>query len=211
MDCLYSQFVNEWAIPLEKGPEAILRLSAWLEGDSETAQIPFSSKGVYVHCPIEVRVSDTTKTRGPRPFLDPSCRTGPTLYLNATLYRPYNRDPPCVERYYEAFEWLMKEMGGKPHWAKNFETPRDDLADMYGAEMEQFIRVRNEVDKDGMFLGPWHRRKLLTKKMAPEFFSNEEHEVRRRRAPRSGAGHGIEVEYGPITTWNGVKAVEGSW
>lgn len=200
MDCLYSQFVNEWAIPLEKGPEAILRLSAWLEGDMETAQIPFSSDGIYVHSPIEVRVSDTTNLKGPRPFLDPSCRTGPTLYFNATLYRPYNRDPPCVRRYYEAFEYLMKELGGKPHWAKNFETSQDDLAEMYGDDLEQFIRVRNEVDKDGMFLGPWHRRKLLTKKMAPEYFNNEEFEVRRRRATRAGAGHGVEVMYEPINS-----------
>jgi len=26
LDCLYSQFVNEWALPLEKGPEALTRL-----------------------------------------------------------------------------------------------------------------------------------------------------------------------------------------
>ncbi|KAI5289818.1 D-arabinono-1,4-lactone oxidase [Ascosphaera aggregata] len=209
MDCLYSQFVNEWAIPLEKGPEALTRLSAWFEGDMDTAQIPFSSKGVYVHCPIEVRVSDTSATKGPRPFLDPSCRDGPTLYLNATLYRPYNRDPPSVARYYEAFEWLMKEMGGKPHWAKNFETSRDDLYQMYGSDLEQFVRVRNEVDKDGMFLGPWHRRKLLAKDT--DFFKNEECEVRRRKTFRSGGGHGVEVDYDPITSWHDVRAVESSW
>merc|ERR1712093_445848 len=30
MNCLYSQFVNEWAIPLHKGPEALRRLSSRL-------------------------------------------------------------------------------------------------------------------------------------------------------------------------------------
>ena len=40
MDCLYSQFVNEWAIPLEKGPEALTRLSAWLNGDEQTGEDP---------------------------------------------------------------------------------------------------------------------------------------------------------------------------
>lgn len=32
MDPLYPQLVNEWALPLENGPEAISRLSAWLHG-----------------------------------------------------------------------------------------------------------------------------------------------------------------------------------
>ena len=160
MNCLYSQFVNEWAIPLRKGPEAITRLSSWLNGNEAASDIPFSSKGVYIHAPIEVRVSDTSTTV-PRPYLDNTMPDGPTLYLNATLYRPYNCDPPCRARYYEAFEWLMKEMGGRPHWAKNFaHVTREDVYRMY-PEMDDWIRVRNEVDPDGMFVGDWHRRLLI--------------------------------------------------
>lgn len=160
MNCLYSQFVNEWAIPLPKGPEAITRLSSWLNGDEAASGIPFSSKGIYVHAPIEVRISDTSTTV-PRPYLDNTMPDGPTLYLNATLYRPYNYDPPCRARYYEAFEWLMKEMGGRPHWAKNFaHVTREDVYRMY-PEMDDWMRVRNEVDPDGMFVGDWHRRLLI--------------------------------------------------
>lgn len=160
MNCLYSQYVNEWAIPLRQGPEAITRLSSWLNGDVAASGIPFSSKGVYVHAPIEVRVSDTSTTV-PRPYLDNTMPDGPTLYLNATLYRPYNCDPPCRARYYEAFEWLMKEMGGRPHWAKNFaHVTREDVYNMY-PEMDDWMRVRNEVDPDGMFVGDWHRRLLI--------------------------------------------------
>ncbi|KAI9869627.1 MAG: D-arabinono-1,4-lactone oxidase, partial [Pleopsidium flavum] len=122
MNCLYSQFVNEWALPLSNGPEAISRLSAWLNGETQSSSgIPFDNKNLYVHAPIEVRVSDTSTTI-PRPYLDNTMPDGPTLYLNATLYRPYNRDPPCRERYYEAFEWLMGDLGGRPHWAKNFQN-----------------------------------------------------------------------------------------
>lgn len=161
MNCLYSQFVNEWALPLEKGPEAIIRLSAWLHGDVETARIPFPVEGVWVHCPVEVRVTNSMLNEKPRPFLDPTCRDGPTLYLNATLYRPYLRDPPCRARYYEAFEWLMREMGAKPHWAKNFTvTGNHELHALYGADMDEWLKVRNEVDPDGMFLGEWHHRNL---------------------------------------------------
>ncbi len=164
MDCLYSQFVNEWALPLEKGPEAITRLSAWINGDHTTARIPFPSKGVWVHCPIEVRISDTTTSRnasGARPFLDPTCAHGPTLYLNATLYRPYGKDPPCRAKYYEAFEWLMRDLGGRPHWAKNFtEDTSKEIAKMYGEDIREWLKVRNESDPDEMFIGEWHRRNL---------------------------------------------------
>ena len=165
MNCLFSQFVNEWAIPLEKGPEAIMRFSRWLHGEAGS-DIPFSSKGLYVHAPIEVRVTDTSTT-SPRPYLDNTNPNGPTLYLNATLYRAYNSDPPCRERYYEAFEWLMKEMGGRPHWAKNFSTvAKVDLHAMY-PELDEWGRIRNEVDPEGMFVGDWHRRLILPDECLP--------------------------------------------
>ncbi|EEP82264.1 conserved hypothetical protein [Uncinocarpus reesii 1704] len=197
MNCLYSQFVNEWAIPLEKGPEAITRLSAWLHGDTETAKIPFSPKGVWVHCPIEVRVSDTSKSNTPRPYLDASNRSGPTLYLNATLYRPYLRDPPCTERYYEAFEWLMKELGGRPHWAKNFSEKLGpvDFQAMYGTDLDEWLRVRNEADPVGMFLGEWHRRAFLSAQQDDSInsaFPLAEREQERRKFGKLGAGDGLE-------------------
>ena len=161
MNCLYSQFVNEWAIPLERGPEALSRLSAWLHGDQETSQIPYDLDGIYVHAPIEVRVTDTSTNPGTRPYLDNTVPSGPTLYLNATLYRPYNTDPPCRKRYYEAFEWLMKELGGRPHWAKNFTTvTKDEFHSMY-PRMRDWLRVRSEVDPKGLFVGDWHRRLIL--------------------------------------------------
>ncbi|KAK4069071.1 CAZyme family AA7 [Trichoderma harzianum] len=167
MNCLYSQFVNEWAIPLHKGPEALRRLSSWLnqltpqDPDYVPHNIPFSAEGLYVHAPVEVRVSDTTLTSNARPYLDPTVKDGPTLYLNATLYRPYWHDPPCRERYYQAFEWLMKDMGGRPHWAKNFETYSAEIETMYGGDLDKFRHIRDVADPNGHFLGPWHRDRIL--------------------------------------------------
>lgn len=167
MNCLYSQFVNEWAIPISKGPEALRRLSSWLnhltpeDPDYVPHNIPFSAVGLYVHAPVEVRVSDTSKSQRPRPHLDPTCTDEPTLYLNATLYRPYYRDPPCVDRYYEAFEYLMKDLGGRPHWAKNFTSGAKEIEEMYGDELTNWRTLRSGHDPDGMFVGEWHRRVLL--------------------------------------------------
>ena len=167
LNCLYSQFVNEWAVPLHKGPEILRRLSSWLnhltpdDPDYVPHNIPFSAEGLYVHAPVEVRVSDSTVTTSPRPLLDPTVPDGPTLYLNATMYRPYLRDPAGRARFYEGFEWLMKEMGGRPHWAKNFETYRPELEALFGKDLESWRSVRDEVDPEGMFVGPWHRERVL--------------------------------------------------
>jgi D-arabinono-1,4-lactone oxidase len=175
LNCLYSQFVNEWAIPLAKGPEALQRLGAWLgrlkPGDAGYIDhgIPFSAEGLWVHAPVEVRVADatihTSAERNNRPWLDPTCKDGPTLYLNAIMYRPYLLDPPrdATRRYYEGFEWLMRDLGGKPHWAKNFSVSPTDIQAMYtdGDDLASWRKVRDESDPEGMFVGPWHRRHVL--------------------------------------------------
>lgn len=185
MNCLFSQFVNEWAIPLSKGPEAITRMSAWINGNKGDGGIPFSTRGLYVHCPIEVRVSDTTLSPHPRPYLDNTCREEPTLYLNATLYRPYLQDPPCRERYYEAFEWLMRDMGGRPHWAKNWTyTSSEQINTMFGEDMREWLRVRNDADPEGMFLGEWHRRDLPF--ASGTKFALQEREIARTKAQNGG-------------------------
>lgn len=187
MDCMYSQFVNEWAIPFRRGPEAITRLDHWLRGPADPSQsgIPFSNKGLYAHAPIEVRVGNTGASEraasqpfregvvaegdlggDSRAFLDPTCEDEPTLYLNATLYRPYGSDPPWKDRYYEAFEWTMKALGGRPHWAKNFSTvTRQDFEGMYGEGLQKWRAVRREVDPDGLFCGDWHRRLVLEEEL----------------------------------------------
>ncbi len=185
MNCLYSQFVNEWAIPLSKGPEAISRLSAWINREPGGGNIPFSSKGLWVHCPIEVRVSDSTHRKTPRPFLDNTCADGPTLYLNATLYRPHLQDPPCRDRYYEAFEWLMRELGGRPHYAKNFMyTDSSYIREAFGEDLQKWAKVRNEADPEGMFLGEWHRRALGLSETSD--FALEERELSRTKAANGG-------------------------
>ncbi|KPI38251.1 putative D-arabinono-1,4-lactone oxidase [Cyphellophora attinorum] len=205
MDCLYSQFVNEWALPLSKGPEAITRLGAWINGDTRTANIPFSAKNLYVHCPIEVRVSNAQPASdvlarangGVTPYLSPLARDEPTLYLNATLYRPYGKDPPCWKRYYEAFEWLMRDLGGKPHWAKNFSwTTKEEIRTMYGREMDYWLRVRREVDPDGMFLGEWHVRNLCV-------LEEDKESAEPPRAERVLRTSKLGKGYGDAVLWEG--------
>ena len=186
MNCLYSQFVNEWAIPLDKGPEALRRLGSWLQnlqpGDPDYVEhgIPFDARGMYVHSPVEVRVADSSRSSSSssslasssslpssspppssRPWLDPSFRDGPTLYLNAIMYRPYHLDPPHKDAYYAGFEWLMRDLGGRPHWAKNFVADAREVEAWYAGDLDAWRRIRTAADPDGMFVGPWHRRFVL--------------------------------------------------
>jgi D-arabinono-1,4-lactone oxidase len=213
MNCLYSQYVNEWAIPLHLGPIALRRLSSWLnrltpaDPDYVEHGIPYSADGLWVHAPVEVRVTDSSKTRDlkysifpgeskdlPRPYLDITREDGPTLFLNATLYRPYKMDPPCRERYYQGFEYLMKDLGGKPHWAKNFEATGEELREMYGENLDEYKRVRNDADPEGMFVGSWHRRYIFGD--GPRF-ALEEVEIGREKVVPGG---GMKVLGGMMAT-----------
>ncbi|ODV90607.1 hypothetical protein CANCADRAFT_57079 [Tortispora caseinolytica NRRL Y-17796] len=147
LDCLFKQVVNEWALPMENGTEALLALDAAIDEASSRGQY-------YVHAPIEVRVGNTTVPspeqytemgtplypsfvhphRGVipgntiRPLLDltPELEFSPSpinrnlcLYLNATMYRPFGN--ACTfGAWFREFEAITGKLGGRPHWAKNF-------------------------------------------------------------------------------------------
>ncbi|UKZ71854.1 uncharacterized protein TrAtP1_012799 [Trichoderma atroviride] len=74
-------------------------------------------------------------------------------------------------------------MGGKPHWAKNFETYRPEIELMYGEDLDKFRNIRDAVDPRGMFLGPWHRDRILAENAQ---YDLEEVEVRRTKSVKSG-------------------------
>lgn len=151
----------QWSLPLENGVEAITRLQHWLTGNEELARIPISSAGIFVHAPIEVRVTDSSRITNPRAWLDQSISDGPTMYLNATLYRPFLKTVKHWERYYQAFEYLMKDLGGKPHWAKNFvSVSPSDFWKMY-PDMEKWVKLREQVDPSGVFVNEWLKRCIL--------------------------------------------------
>ncbi|KAK6840238.1 hypothetical protein PG987_006104 [Apiospora arundinis] len=210
MNCLYSQYVTEWAIPLEKGPEALARLGAWLNrlkpGDPGYVNhgIPFSAEGVYVHSPSRSARVHTSAAQNNRPWLDSTVKDGPTLNLNATMYRPYLRDPPGLERWFQGFEWLMRDLGGRPHWAKNFGVSQTEVADWYGDDLAQWQRVRDAADPDGLFVGPWHRQHVLDPD-TPRYPAEELETSRVSKGPQTGVTVVGKVQsFGPTkTTTNG--------
>lgn len=199
MDCLFSQFVNEWAAPLNNGPEILRSLE-------HSISVAAANHDFYVHVPVEVRCSNATGTgetayspelagrsptsAGPvrgndlRPFLDntPKLKYAPladvtnsqlTMYINATMYRPFRTNSP-IGKWYKIFEETMGAAGGKPHWAKNFlgsvEWADGDVKaeskyydgemrgfaaknrEWFGKDLEEFKRVRSDQDPDNVFM-----------------------------------------------------------
>lgn len=199
MDCLFSQFVNEWGMPLDNGPNVLRALRDKIEAAAK-------DNIYYVHSPVEVRCSNmsvpnsgdrniepntqefSASRRGAitgntlRPLLDINPRDRPyasphgnvtnsnlTLYINATMYRPFGVNSP-VGKWYREFEDIVSDAGGKPHWAKNFlgpetaelkDTESEDgkmlglkpiIDEWYGDDLKQWKSLREKYDPTGVFL-----------------------------------------------------------
>ena len=77
----------------------------------------------------------------------------------------------------------MEDLGGRPHWAKNFKTSRSKIESLYGENLNSFRAVRSKVDPQGMFVGPWHRETIMEEGEGLEL---EEVEIRREKNNRGG-------------------------
>lgn len=196
MDCLFSQFVDEWNLPLIEGPGVLYKLREKILEAAKTNEF-------YVHAPIEVRCSNLTISGSTDPIdpadykstLEGQCGAVPgntlspwlnpapdrpfapgiegkvtnenlTLYINATMYRPFGYDSP-IEKWFRFFEDTIYAVGGKPHWAKNFlgnrvvatETTDGEMrglapqvSEWFGKNLDEWKRIRVEYDPDGVFL-----------------------------------------------------------
>ncbi|KAK9468854.1 D-arabinono-1,4-lactone oxidase-domain-containing protein [Lipomyces arxii] len=191
MDCLFKQFVNEWAMNLTHGVNVLRLVDAVVSRAAETGQY-------YVHAPIEVRCSNCSypesnvspfeiressgigaipgntlrpllESAPPTPYSNDIAIDNLTLYLNATMYRPFGIPPPIGD-WYREFEDIMVAYGGRPHWAKNFigkslninEKPKVDgemvglksvFGEWFGDDGALFRKIRGDVDPEGIFLG----------------------------------------------------------
>lgn len=159
MDCFFSQYVDEWAIPLNSGVEAIERLDNWINKDDSSSsgiQVP-KRKKVFVHAPIEIRVN---AGNGDHAFLSPTRGGKPVVYIGVIMYRPYFT-PTSYRTYFSAYEHLMRSLGGKPHWAKQHNMDAEEAKRVFGEGMERWLEVRNRVDPTGVFVNGFVKRHLL--------------------------------------------------
>lgn len=164
-DCMGKQYVDEWSLPLNNGPDLLRALKAEIMKEKW-----------YVHAPIEIRASNTTlpsfihrKRKHlivplygniTRPLLDPSpvleykepediTNDQLTLNLNAVMYKPYGSNPD-YKPWFMCLESLCSKYGGKPHWAKNF-ISNPWLKEENLANVVEWKRQRNKWDPNHIF------------------------------------------------------------
>ncbi|CAG8590339.1 2062_t:CDS:2 [Paraglomus occultum] len=142
IDCLFPQYVNEWAIPWEKTPEALRKINQWTKETNS-----------FVHFPVEVRFVDKDDI-----WLSPSygCKV---CYIGIIMYRPYRVAVPYKE-YWKAYEQIMRSLGGRPHWAKAHTMSVLELEKCY-PKFNDFKKLMHELDPNGMFLNAYLRRHIL--------------------------------------------------
>lgn len=139
-DCYFSQYVDEWAIPLEDFPAAILELKEWID------------RNAYVHFPVEVRF-----VRRDGIWLSPAYGRD-VCFIGVIMYRPYYTPVP-YKRYFGAFEQIMMKYGGRPHWAKDFRCPASYMHAVY-PKMGRFVELCARLDPRRRFWHSWHARHL---------------------------------------------------
>lgn len=131
-DCLFQQYVMEFAIPVEQTALVLYKLKAWIDNN------------FCAHLPVEIRF-----VKGDDFYLSPSYNMD-TCYINIIMYRPYNKKIP-FEKYWAAYQDIMLKAGGRPHWAKDHTISTDQLRKAYPC-WNRFMEIRQQLDPDGIFL-----------------------------------------------------------
>ncbi|ORX69866.1 L-gulono-gamma-lactone oxidase [Linderina pennispora] len=147
-DCLFPQYVNEWAVPWENAAEALRQLRIWINAQAR------DPKGVRVHFPVEVRFVKENDV-----WLSPAYQRT-VCYIGVIMYRPYHKAVP-YKKYWKVYEDIMRTLGGRPHWAKAHKMYYYDLLDAY-PKFADFAKLRAQCDPNNVFVNDYIARHLLS-------------------------------------------------
>jgi len=131
-DCLFRQYVNEWALPIEKASMAIKSLRKMIE-----------KRNLKVHFPIEIRF-----VKGDDIWMSPAFG-GDMCFIGIIMYRPFGKDPDYHE-YFDEYQKLMESLGGRPHWAKIHTWTETQISQSY-PKWEDFKNLRAKLDPNKVF------------------------------------------------------------
>lgn len=138
-DCLFKQYVTEWAIPKEHVANALFDIREFI-----------CKRKLKVHFPIEVRF-----VKGDDIWLSP-CYKQDSCFIGIIMYRPFGKDVPYQE-YFSGYETIMQKYGGRPHWAKVFSLRDEHFSRLYPM-WHKFKRLRSRVDPDKIFWNDYLQR-----------------------------------------------------
>ncbi|MFF1817992.1 D-arabinono-1,4-lactone oxidase [Kribbella sp. NPDC058245] len=143
VDASYKVFVSErnvlfreseYAVPREHVVEVLRRLRDWI--DASGHHLPF---------PIEVRVAAADDI-----WLSTASGRD-TAYI---AIHQYHRLPHDI--YFQAFERIVAEYQGRPHWGKMHTLGAEDFRALY-PHYDDFLAVRDRVDPQRAFSNPYTR------------------------------------------------------
>lgn len=157
-------------MPYTHSIACLRELRAWL--DNELGD----PSGIRPHFPIEIRFSAAddiwlSPSNGQRTCWigivqykyvlsrDPSSFFSPAL-LNDSV-RPYGFNVP-YRRYFDGFEHIVSRHQGRPHWAKAHHLRQDTLRKLY-PRFDDFVRVLEDVDPNGLFRNEYIQRHIFGK------------------------------------------------
>ncbi|KAJ1978166.1 D-arabinono-1,4-lactone oxidase [Dimargaris xerosporica] len=141
-DCMFPQYTTEWAIPQECASQAIQALNKVLA----QARYP-------IHFPIEIRFAKQDDV-----WLSPSYHQD-VCYIGIVIYKPLKSEV-AYHALWQDFEKVMRSFRGRPHWAKFHTMGYEDLVKLY-PKLPDFLKVREELDPDGIFINDYVRRHLF--------------------------------------------------
>ncbi|MGO1336651.1 MAG: D-arabinono-1,4-lactone oxidase, partial [Cellulosimicrobium funkei] len=127
----------EYAVPREHLVDVLSSIDAWLDRSGE--HVPF---------PVEVR------------FAAPDDVWLSTAHGRETAYvavHQYARLPH--ERYFDAVERIVAEVGGRPHWGKMHGLAADRFRELY-PRFDDAVAVRDATDPEGVFANGYTDRVL---------------------------------------------------
>lgn len=123
---------SEYAVPRAAVPDVLAELKAWV--DSHDERLPF---------PVEVRFAAADSG-----WLS----TGHERANGYLAVHQYHRMPH--QRYFAAFEAIVAEHAGRPHWGKLHTLGAAELGALY-PRFDDFVRLRDELDQGRVFANPY--------------------------------------------------------
>ncbi|SCZ94672.1 BZ3500_MvSof-1268-A1-R1_Chr12-3g04036 [Microbotryum saponariae] len=146
-DCGFPQYTYEGAVPYTETGKCLESLSTL------NLEQLYDRKGLRSHFPIEIRYTAADDV-----WLSPTYGQRAT-YIGAIQYRPFNLPVP-YKKLFKAFESVLLQHGGRPHWAKSHTVGTRGLENLY-PKFGDFLNVRERVDPQGVLLNAYARRHLL--------------------------------------------------
>ncbi|XP_059170860.1 L-gulonolactone oxidase-like [Physella acuta] len=150
-NCLFKQYVMEWAIPRNKVAVVLYELKEWIEKNNFPA-----------HFPVEVRF-----VKADNIYLSP-CYMQDSCYINIIMYRPFNK-LVSHETYWNEYQSIVAKHGGRPHWAKDHNFTGAEFSKLY-PKWNEFCAVREKMDPNGMFLNANLERVFNTRPSPPRTY-----------------------------------------